>query len=53
MRWMASHQEGRNEDKRKEGKFMKYLGENQYYSEARQTSVSRVLKLTDLEMFQL
>lgn len=52
-RWMVSHQEGCNEDKRKEGKFMKYLGENQHYSEARQTSVSRVLKLTDLEIFQL
>lgn len=32
---------------------MRYLGKNQCYSEARQSNVSRVLKLTDLEIFQL
>lgn len=52
-RWMVTHQESRNEDKGKEGKFMRYLGENQHYSEARQNGVSKVLKLTDLEIFQL
>lgn len=52
-RQMVSHQDGSNEDKGKEGRFKRYLGENQCYNEARQSSISRVLKMTDLEIFQL